>query len=414
MNVVRKIFFSLVALALLYFLYIESKGKGDFFIFLSASQDLFKGQNIFENTYVDSYHYFYSILFAILLHPFTWLPFHLAKFLWLVLNVVLVWRIFLIIKNLLPLHSFTKKQLLIMRIGGFLFAFRFIFENLHHSQTTILLLYLSLQGLQFIFSNKTLPGAALLALGINIKLLPIVLLPYLFYRGFFKAGTFVIAFCMIYIFIPALFIGWQQNQALLNTWISLINPTNTVHVLDVDERSFHGLSTLLSTLLVKDVPDVYALPIKRNIADLSLEQLAIVLNAARLTLIAFSLYFFRSLPFKPATGMKQQFWEVSYLLMLIPLIFPHQQHYGFLFICPAFVFCLYYFIQNRGLMSKVKRNFILISCIFIYLICNLKILLGEFNSYYEHFKILTYGALYLIVVLATCVPKDAETTVETH
>jgi hypothetical protein len=414
MHKAKRIFLFLVGLALLYFLYIESEGKGDFFIFLSASQDLFKGQNIFDNTYVDSYHYFYSIFFAILLHPFTWLPFHLAKFLWLLLNVILVWRIFLIIKNMLPLHSFTKKQLLLMRIGGFVFAFRFIFENLHHSQTTILLLYLSLQGLQFIFSNKTLPGAALLALGINIKLLPIVLLPYLFYRGFFKAGTFVIAFCIIYIFIPALFIGWQQNQALLNTWISLINPTNTVHVLDVDERSFHGLSTLLSTLLVQNVPDAYAMPIKRNIANLSLSQLGIVLTFVRLSLIAFSLYFFRSRPFKPATGMKQQFWEISYLLMLIPLIFPHQQHYGFLFICPAFVFCLYYLIQNRDLLSKAKFNFILISCCLVYLLCNLKILLGEFNNYYEHFKILTYGALYLIVVLAVCIPKDGELITENN
>src|SRR6185295_4596965 len=116
---IKRILFVLSGLVLLYFLYIESQGKGDFFIFLSASQDLFKVQNIFENTYVDSYHYFYSVFFAILLHPFTFLPFQLAKFLWLGLNVVFVWRIFLILKNLLPLHSFTKQQLLLMRVGGF-------------------------------------------------------------------------------------------------------------------------------------------------------------------------------------------------------------------------------------------------------------------------------------------------------
>jgi hypothetical protein len=36
----------------------------------------------------------------------------------------------------------------------------------------------------------------------------------------------------------------------------------------------------------------------------------------------------------------------------------------------------------------------------IFLCGNLKILLGEFNRYYEHFKILTYGALLLIPLLA--------------
>ncbi len=411
---IKRILFFLAGLALLYFLYIESQGQGDFFIFLSASQDLFKGENIFEKSYVDSYHYFYSVFFAILLHPLTWLPFQLAKFLWLALNVFFVFRIFQIIKNLLPLHSFSKKQLLFMRIAGFVFAFRFVFENLHHSQTTILLLYLCLQGLQLVFSNKPLPGAALIALGINIKILPIVLLPYLFYRGFFKAGSFVIAFYALFLFFPAVFVGWEFNQTLLSTWLTLINPGNTVHILDVDERSFHGLSTLLSTLLAENVPDAYALSIKRNIANVSLDQLNLILNVVRLALISFSLYFFRSLPFRSATGMKQQFWEVSYLLMLIPLIFPHQQHYGFLFICPAFVFCLYYFIQNRKLMSKAKYNFILISCCVIYLVCNLKILLGEFNDYYEHFKILTYGALLLIPVLAICVPKDSETITDNH
>ena len=44
----------------------------------------------------------------------------------------------------------------------------------------------------------------------------------------------------------------------------------------------------------------------------------------------------------------------------------------------------------------------------IYFLCNLKILLGEFNEYYEHYKILSYGALMLIVLLALCVPKEEE------
>jgi hypothetical protein len=35
----------------------------------------------------------------------------------------------------------------------------------------------------------------------------------------------------------------------------------------------------------------------------------------------------------------------------------------------------------------------------IYLSFNLKVLLGEFNPYYEHFKILTYGALLLVGLL---------------
>ena len=113
---------------------------------------------------------------------------------WLCANLFFVFRIFTLIKNLLPLHDFTKNELLALRIGGFLFSLRFIHENLHCLQITILILYLTLQGMQLVFSNKPKPfwGALLIAFGINIKLLPLVLIPYLFYRGFFRAGFAII------------------------------------------------------------------------------------------------------------------------------------------------------------------------------------------------------------------------------
>jgi hypothetical protein len=208
------------------------------------------------------------------------------------------------------------------------------------------------------------------------------------------------------LFLPALVIGWDYNQQLLSTWAGLVNPTNSEHVLDVQERSFHGLSTLLSTLLVKNVPDVFALKIPRNIADVSIEQLNMILNGTRLLLITLTLYFLRTLPFKKVTDLQHRFWEVGYILLLVPLIFPHQQHYAFLFICPAFIYCLYYFIKNRKRFSKAKYYFLLSLLALVYLTCNLKILLGAFNEYYEHFKILTYGALLLIVVHAISIPEE--------
>jgi hypothetical protein len=406
----RIILWSFAILALLVFLFIESEEKEDFFIFLSGANDLGKHENIFEKTYLDWYHYFYSVLFALLLKPFLFLPFQVSKFIWLCLNAFFAYRIFGIIRNLLPLHDFTQKERWIIKAGGFLFAFRFLYENLHYSQITIFILFLALQGLQLIFSHKPVWGALLIALGINIKLLPIVLIPYLFYRRFFLAGSLCVVFYIGMLYLPAMFIGWDYNQALLKTWAGLINPFNSNHILDTEERSFHGLSTLLSTLLVKNVHDPYALPLPRHIADLSLEQLKIILNFLRLILIGFSLYFFRTLPFKKSYGLKHQFWEVSYLLLLVPLIFPHQQHYAFLFICPAFIFCLYYFMRNRENLPALKRNFLMVLGALIFIVSSLKLTLGVFNEYYEHFKLLTYSALLLIVLMAMCVPKETRIT----
>lgn len=408
----KYIVIGLASIALALYVFIEAQGRGDLFIFLSASTDLFENENIFKNTYLDGYHYFYSVFFAILLKPFTFLPMWACNALWLCANLFFVFRIFTLIKNLLPLHDFTKNELMALRIGGFLFSLRFIHENLHCLQITILILYLTLQGMQLVFSNKPKPfwGALLIAFGINIKLLPLVLVPYLFYRGFFRAGFAIIGIYIGLLILPAAFIGWEQNQLLLSTWADLINPLRSNHVLDAEERSFHGLSTLFSTLLVENPGDTHALLIKRNIANVSLDQLKLILNSARCILILFTLYFLRTLPFKSQVGLKHRFWELSYILLLIPLIFPHQQHYGFLFICPAFIFCLYYFIQNRKTLSKGKYYFMLSSGILVYLLCNLKLIFGNYNEYYEHFKILTYGTLLLLILLSICVPKESSIT----
>jgi hypothetical protein len=380
--------------------FFEADGKGDFYIFLSATGDLMKGDNFYENKYVDSYHYFYSVLFALILKPLYYLPFFWIKFCWLVFNTILYFHLFQLLTKHPLLQTLTEKQKSVFILLAFIFSLRFFLGNLHNSQITILILWTCVYGLYLIINNKPISGAAILAIGINIKLLPIVFLPYLIYRGYFKAFAFTVLFYFIYLFSPSMFIGHNYNLSLIKTWLSLINPINQIHVLDVEERSFHGLSTLLSTLLVKDVPDVYALPYKRNFADVAIPTLSQVLLAVRLILVSFTLYFLKWKPFIKAKTNWQQCLEISYILLLIPLIFPHQQHYAFLFAVPAFTICMLYFISNYYSLSKNSKRYLYFFLSIIYLLANLKLLLGTFNDYYDHYKILTYGALLLIPILA--------------
>ncbi len=402
----KKIGFVALFIVLMVYFVIESSSCGDFLIFLSASKDVFTGEDIYSKIYFGGFHYFYSVTFAIVLYPLTLISTHLATFLWLCFNALLVYRLCKLIPFFLPLKELSPKQKNIFWILSALFSFRLVYENFHVGQMTTFLLYLCMEGIYRILQQQKITGALLIAIGINIKLLPIVLIPYLLYRKEFKASLFIVIFYISLLYLPILFIGMEQNTVLLNTWAHLINPLNTNHILDVDERSFHGLSTLLSTLLVEHVPDTYALSIKRNIADISLDQLTKVLMITRLCLASFTLYFLRTMPFKPAINQTYQYRELSYILLLIPLIFPHQQHYAFLFMIPAYLYCMYYMIQNYHQLSLMKRNSLLILMGLIYVVVNLKILLGEYNYYYEHFKILTYGALLLIIVLASLKPKQ--------
>ncbi|MCE3258698.1 MAG: hypothetical protein K0S12_339, partial [Bacteroidetes bacterium] len=237
----------LLAIIAIVWCYIEAADKGDFYIFLSAADDLGDKANIFEKKYVDGYHFYYSVFFALILKPFVGLPYLWVKFTWLLLNLFLFLHLFLLLSRSVFLSKVPGTQRWWFLMIVFIFSLRFLRDNIHASQITILILWCCIYGLYKIVNERPLTGALILALGINIKLLPVVFIPYLFYRGYFKALAYVLLFYFIFLFAPSLFIGHDYNMQLLSTWLHLINPANQNHVLDVDERSFHGLSTLLSS-----------------------------------------------------------------------------------------------------------------------------------------------------------------------
>lgn len=392
----------------------EAEGRGDFSIFLQASSGLWQKQNVYTTMYNEWYHYYYGVFFALALSPLTLLPLYVAKVIWLCINVFFVYRIWKVLAAWLPLEKLSKTSKTVFVILSFVFISRFLRDNFHLSQVTIFILYLTLEGLYLISKEKHLTGALLIALGIDTKLLPIVIIPYLLYRGEWKALLYVFGFIVVFLFLPSLFIGHDFNITLLQDRWLLLNPANQAHILDTSERSFHSLTTLLATLLVENSGDLYALPIKRNIADISIEKLNLVINACRGILVALTLYFLGTMPFKKSKNNLHRLYEISYLCLIVPLIFPHQQHYAFFFMFPAISYLLYYtvcfyFNKETILLSKnfkLKKASLVFILFLIYFLTNGHLILGEFNHYYDHFKTLTYGALMLVVLLATSTPKN--------
>lgn len=360
---------------------------------MSAASDVQNKIDIYTKTYVDGYHYYYSILFAILLSIFKYAPYQLIHFIWLTLNLFAFMHLIVLLEKSIFVSklSSTQKKWFILFV---LFAsLRFFSDNIHYGQITLLLLWCCIMGFVLIFKQKTILGALLLAIGINLKILPIVILPYLLYRAYYKAFFITILIYAALLFMPIIFIGFNHTVFLLKSWWNLINPTHQKHVLDVEERSFHGLSTLISTLFIENVGDTYTLPIKRNIANVSIQTLAVIITVVRVILLFLFVYLLNlKTIFKKPEFLKCTF-EFSFLLLLIPLIFPHQQHYAFLFALPALTLCFYFSVYS--IKSKKAIALLLI----IALIYNLKLLLGVFNNYYEHFKIITYATLFLLVFI---------------
>lgn len=399
----------LIAILLLLLILVEARGQGDFDIFLQASKDLFDKKNIYQIQYHDWYHYYYDTLFAIIIAPLNILSLYWATFIWLLLNVFFTFRTWKIILSYLPTDLLNKKQIQMLTLISFAFIFTLWHKNIHLSQMTIFILYLCLEGLFQIKNQKLIIGSLIIALGISIKILPIVLIPYLLYRGNFKAAAFVFLGVVLILFLPGIFIGFQYNTFLLQERWTLINPLNEQHFLDVSERSFHSLTAVLTVLFIEDAGNANDLDLKRNIANVSLETLKLLINIVRLAFVSFSLYFINSLPFKRSKSDLHALYEISYILLIVPLIFPHQQHYAFFFAFPAltylvFYFQIQYFSKEIGI-SKFKKLSIIIFAVLIFFLLNSDTILGAYRNFYYHFKTLTYGILMLIPVLAFCRPK---------
>jgi len=402
-------------IAIILYIIANAQNNNDLSIYLAASRDLIAGEDIYVIKYKEWFHYYYSVLFALALYPLAILPVYMSNVLWTALNIFLLWRTWKIICSYLPLENLNHKLLQLFSIVVFVFMLRFFTNNLRYGQMTITILYLALEGIHQIHNKKNALGGSLIALGINIKLLPIALVPYLLYRGKYKATLFTLLAFLAFLVLPGVLIGFDYHFSLLQHRWNLINPANPEHLLDVSERSFHSITALLATLLVENAGNVHSMELKRNIMNINLENLELIINIARAVFVGATLYFLKAAPFKTENDRLQILYELSYILIVIPLIFPHQQQYAFYFAFPAATYLIYYCIRSffNNEWGKPKSGYGIMTLLFLsYLLMSSTFILGEFRNYYDHYKVLTYGAFILIGLLAYCRPQRLEGTAQ--
>lgn len=385
------------------FLGFEFNILGDLHVYLTAPKNLFSS-NIYLIRYGTPavFYYMGNPFFSLCLYPLTFFPVQLTALLWKVLNIALLFRIWKIMEHYFPLDQLSFKNMNRWIISSFGAAAFVIYANLHIVQLTIVMLYLALEGIYQVSQrdNQWL-GGFIISWAIAIKISPIVLLPYLIYRSYYKAAAIVTLLCVSFLLLPALFLGWNMNVELWTEWWSIIDSKSTVF--DMNNRKNHGISTFLSTLFIADIQDNREnLLHRRHLVDLGRNVVVYLIYAARLMFVILSLYFFRSRPFVRIKNKLHQFWELSYLLLAIPMIFPQQRTYNFIFLLPAVTYLGYNFINAK----EAIKGYTLKLCIFIFsiIILNLELVLGVFRKYYWHHKTLTHATLMLLLLLLIIQP----------
>ena len=327
-------------------------------VYLYAAQQLLDGENIYANNPYNFY--LYSPLFATLLSPLTILGFDFARVVFALLNLAAAIRLWKIFDKLMAESLILKAPYrLIWNLSILFIATGFILHNLNLGQINILILWMLVEGLfQVMKKKKTILGAIILALGVNIKILPIFALYYLFFKRKFVATSYSTLFVVVSLFLPALFFGWTYNSEMLMEWGKTINPSKSKYVFE-NNNGTQSLNAILPAYFYDfesiDNPGNYP----RQIASVPHRTLKWILQSIRILLLASLLYLLYYGQKNKTQSSLQFLWEIAYLSLIIVLVFPHQQKYAMLFFVPtgAYVLLLFlYSLQQKSTLSAGKKT----------------------------------------------------------
>lgn len=286
-----------------------------------------------------------------------------------------------------------------------LFSIQFILYNVAMIQITLFLLWAIFESLNFIFNGKNVIGGIILGIAINIKLMPILILPYLFYRGYFKSILIIVLTFITLMYIPSISLGFKFNNVLLSEWWKIINPSNKEHLFETGIGT-HSIVALIPVYLTNTVGEMHY---QRNFLNLSYHTVEIIINITRIGIVLLSILYFSSPPFKKEMNKIKTFWEISYFVLIIPLLLPHQQKYAFILAIPMITYLIYFFINTYKIQSSKSHTIVLYTFILSLLFFSPLYgsdIIGKFLfDYTQHFRLLTIATIILIPISIFCNPK---------
>lgn len=402
-----KVILCLVGVVLLIFESVVQNNK-DFDVFIGASRLVAEGKTCYEvwlKSGTSGLKYFYSPLFAVLLFPLNNLPQVAYNLVWTGLSMLVIYRSFTVLSFFLPVNKLSVASRRLFYILAVASVARTIVDNLALGQMTFILVWGAMEAMRLIFIKKEIAGSALLALIINIKIIPIGLLAYLVYKKKLNAAFFTVLFCVLYLYLPAVFIGYEFNRQLLHDWLSSLTGTEAKSIYNDIGRS--SLSSLIPSFLL-DTPVQFS--IKRNFLNLNEQQVNLVLNVARVLLLAF-VAFLSGRPFRGFQNRKNLLYDVALVCIATPLVFPHQGKYAYFYMLPAYAYVIYKLIKLRALKHRpAYKNtyrlalfFITLSFVLITLTTD-GVIGRKLSDAAEYLHLMVYGALCLLTGMAVFRP----------
>ena len=369
----------------------------DLDIFIEASRLVFRGESPYENWLgTAGLKYYYSPFFAMILYPLKDTPQLFYAFVWTLLNFYLVFRVFALLVELLAIRGIDVLRQRLFILFCLACSVRFLLDNLSLGQMTVMLLWATLETLRLWMAGKWLLAGALLALVINIKLLPVAVFCYFFYKGSWKVCLATAGFSILLLWIPSFVWGSAFNQQLHGDWLNTLTGTSVNSIVEDDNRP--GLSSLIPSL-VTETPVKFGL--QRNFMELGPGAVQIVTNIGRLLFVLFGVALISG-PLKKPGSTARAFYDMSVICLLTPLVYPHQGKYALLYTLPAYAVCIWFLLQTEKpwRVTGYRPVFILVAISFILVTLTTDGVITRTGSdFAEYYHLLSYGTFALLAAL---------------
>ncbi len=400
--------FYLIGIYALWIISLNNRDDGgftDFNVFFNAGRRLLEQENIYTDPHLFGLKYFYSPLFAWMMALMQDMGLYGAKAAWFVVTGLIFWRTMVLIKNIVPVRFKWRLPFFFVIM---LLMSKIVMINYISHQMTVFLLWTILEAYQALEKKQYWLSAFVLCLGINFKVLPLVVAPYFLFIAqdrlkYFISGVGALAF---YTFVPAVFIGWDYNMLLIGEWAKTLNPVSKIHVMQTYEYGFLDISSLITKYL-SDEP-VYKEPVL-NIAAWSMGALFALTNFIRVACLTGAIWLVFKVK-KPIYGIHHHLIIASAFMALAPLCFPHQREYSFFLYLPLWVVFLHVSLQGKYLKGLILFG---VSAILSGLLTWYDFVGQDVVDIFNFYRITTLGMLcmYVTYVLFIASVSKQETTI---
>ncbi|MFA5089402.1 MAG: glycosyltransferase family 87 protein [Candidatus Omnitrophota bacterium] len=375
------------------------RGYSDFHCYYTAGKRILAGDNIYVIKDSQVAEFRYSPLFAVIMSGLAILDEDSADSLWFTLNYLLLAVTFFFAFKLAGFFELSAGNKALFSLLALLGAGRFIFHNFDTGQANILMLASLICGLNYAKENKCLPAASLMALAVMIKYTPVIFLPYFILRKRIKLAVFFAIFIAVYLLLPAVCIGLENNASYIKNMFSFLTQSSILEkttLLDPKNQSLlslvHRACSYYTMLGHYSIPPM---PFKINLSD----------SAINMIFSVFALIMYLSILWKPKRSQfnaakDHSFYEnIDYSLLFICVILFNLNAWihNYIFLLLPYLILIFYLIKTR-FSDPIALGILL--CSYLLNSLTLKACLGKAISYKAHFySPHTFAALILFFLL---------------